>query len=241
MIAVRFACGPVPAPLPMRLGLAMVVLALHGVLIYQLNQARVPPIAEADANPVFVRLIELAPPPTPRVAPEPPPPPPVVLLKPPPKPVLRSKPRPRPVPVPVPEAALLIEPDPAPVVDPVLAEPVAADPTPPPAEQAPVSAAVPSLPAGPREVSALAYARKPQPEYPRLSRRLGEEGSVIVRVEVDERGGARAVNIVRSSGFPRLDQAALEAVRATPFRPYFEDGRAISAVGLITIDFKLEN
>jgi TonB family protein len=48
-----------------------------------------------------------------------------------------------------------------------------------------------------------------QVEYPRLSRLLGEQGSVVVEVAQDQ----NAPHVFSSSGFPRLDQAAVEATK----------------------------
>ena len=62
------------------------------------------------------------------------------------------------------------------------------------------------------------YKRRFQPDYPPTSRRLGEEGSVIVQVLVDPEGKVSDGKIQKSSGFPRLDEAALKhALRAWRF------------------------
>lgn len=56
------------------------------------------------------------------------------------------------------------------------------------------------------------YLNNPAPAYPPLSRRLGEEGQVLVRVQVSADGSVLSVELKKSSGFERLDQAALKAV-----------------------------
>ena len=64
------------------------------------------------------------------------------------------------------------------------------------------------------------YKRRFQPDYPPTSRRLGEEGSVIVQVLVDPEGKVSDGKIQKSSGFPRLDEAALKhALRARRVKP----------------------
>jgi periplasmic protein TonB len=65
-----------------------------------------------------------------------------------------------------------------------------------------------------------------EPEYPPVSRRLGEEGTVILEVLVDPDGRATDAKVVQSSGFPRLDQAAIEGVKTNyRFVPGTVDGK----------------
>lgn len=61
-------------------------------------------------------------------------------------------------------------------------------------------------------VTHAAYLNNPHPAYPRQSKRLGEQGTVLLLVEIDVDGSASQVKIQQSSGHPRLDRAALEAV-----------------------------
>lgn len=96
-------------------------------------------------------------------------------------------------------------------------------------------------PPGPRLVSGVAYVREPAPEFPAASRRLGEQGTVMVKVLIDEQGHAAEVQIHRSSGFNRLDRAASRAVSLALFRPYSINGRAQAAWTIVPIHFKLED
>ncbi|MDH5205924.1 MAG: energy transducer TonB [Hylemonella sp.] len=61
--------------------------------------------------------------------------------------------------------------------------------------------------------SSARYLNNPQPAYPALSQRLGEQGRVVVRVLIGPDGRARQAEILHSSGFPRLDRAALQTVQ----------------------------
>lgn len=61
-------------------------------------------------------------------------------------------------------------------------------------------------------VTHAAYLNNPHPAYPRQSKRLGEQGSVLLLVEIDVDGSASQVKIQQSSGHARLDRAALETV-----------------------------
>ncbi|HEY6645209.1 TonB family protein [Povalibacter sp.] len=93
--------------------------------------------------------------------------------------------------------------------------------------------------ATPRLISSVEYLREPVPRYPPASRKLREQGLVILRVLIDEHGVACSIEIETSSGFSRLDHAAREAVERAAFRPYVEDGSPRRASVLIPIEFSL--
>lgn len=63
------------------------------------------------------------------------------------------------------------------------------------------------------------YLQNPAPVYPALSRRLGEQGKVLVRVLIGADGIAQKAEIKRSSGFDRLDRSALEYVMRCRYVP----------------------
>jgi protein TonB len=91
----------------------------------------------------------------------------------------------------------------------------------------------------PKLVSTVEYVREPSPRYPPQSRRLREQGLVVLRVVIDERGEASSIEIETSSGHARLDDAARDAVLRAAFRPYVEDGEPRRALVLIPIEFAL--
>ena len=84
------------------------------------------------------------------------------------------------------------------------------------------------------------YLRNPAPPYPPLSRRMGEEGKVLLRVSVSPQGTADSVETKTSSGSPRLDEAALKTVRNWKFIPARRGDTAIQSWVLVPIIFKLE-
>jgi protein TonB len=92
-------------------------------------------------------------------------------------------------------------------------------------------------PAAPRIVTEVAYVEAPRPRYPPESRRSGEEGLVVLRVLINELGRAARIEIERSSGHSRLDEAARLAVQRARFRPYVENGVARMALATIPIEF----
>jgi protein TonB len=69
------------------------------------------------------------------------------------------------------------------------------------------------------------FLRKGEPEYPAISKRLGEEGTVVIRVMVGPDGRATQADVVTSSGFPRLDEAAKAFALSQPFNPGELDGQ----------------
>jgi protein TonB len=100
----------------------------------------------------------------------------------------------------------------------------------------------PSPPAGPKPVAAgsLRYRLEPAVEVPRMSRRAGEQGSVVLRVVFDAQGRPKDIQVQRGSGFARLDAQALDAMQAARIVPYLEDGHAIEVVAQATLEYVLE-
>ena len=91
--------------------------------------------------------------------------------------------------------------------------------------------------AAPRVVTDVAYIEAPQPHYPPESRRSGEEGLVVLRVLINEIGAVARIDIERSSGHTRLDDAACQAVKRAKFQPYVENGVPRMALATIPIEF----
>lgn len=86
-----------------------------------------------------------------------------------------------------------------------------------------------------------AYLENPAPQYPKLSRRRGEQGKVTLRVRVRPDGRAEAVEVAHSSGHPRLDDAARETVQSWRFVPARQGETAIESSLLVPIVFKLDD
>jgi len=86
----------------------------------------------------------------------------------------------------------------------------------------------PATVATPKNLSAGEFkklaCRIPAPVYPAKARRLHEEGSVALHVQIDTQGNFSQVRVMQGSGFDELDHAALEAVRAGACQPYQEGG-----------------
>lgn len=95
-------------------------------------------------------------------------------------------------------------------------------------------------PAQPKTLSVgVEYLQPPQPRYPPLSRRMGEEGRAILRVLVNAQGVPERAEIRTSSGIARLDEAAREAVMRAQFRPHIDNGQAVAVFVIVPIRFQL--
>jgi protein TonB len=71
------------------------------------------------------------------------------------------------------------------------------------------------------------YLAEPRMSVPLLSRRLKESGTVVLRIVVDVRGMLKEAVVSKSSGFPRLDEQALQDIRTARFAPQTENGQPI--------------
>ncbi|GAA4866283.1 energy transducer TonB [Luteimonas vadosa] len=96
-----------------------------------------------------------------------------------------------------------------------------------------------SRPAVPADRDAYAVARL-QPSYPPTAFRAGEEGTVIVRVDVDAQGNVTAVDVARRSDSRELDREAVNAVREWTFEPAIRGGKPVASTVQVPIEFKLD-
>lgn len=84
------------------------------------------------------------------------------------------------------------------------------------------------------------YLVNPAPAYPSLSRRFGEQGRVLLRVLVEPDGLPSSVELRTTSGFERLDQSALDAVRRWKFVPAKRGDKPVAAWVVVPILFNLK-
>lgn len=83
------------------------------------------------------------------------------------------------------------------------------------------------------------YLSNPKPDYPEEARRQREQGVVLVNVEVGADGRPDEVSLKRSSGFPMLDEAAVDAVRRWRFDPARAGGLPVSSRVDVPVRFSL--
>jgi len=105
-------------------------------------------------------------------------------------------------------------------------------PTPPP------RAPKPAEPADTGVERGASLVELPSPQYPNYCRKRGQEGTVVLEVEVLADGTAGEIRVVQASRYSRLTTAAVEAARRARFAPALRDGRAV--VSTVTIPFRFE-
>lgn len=112
--------------------------------------------------------------------------------------------------------------------------------TPAPAPLAVVSAPpVPGTGVPKTITTGMEYILPPQTVYPPMSKRMGEQGKVVLRILVGENGKPDQVQVQTSSGFTRLDEAGRQAGLRAIFKPHMEDGRAVSVYVILPLNFQL--
>lgn len=85
-----------------------------------------------------------------------------------------------------------------------------------------------------------AYLNNPPPAYPPVSKRLGEQGRVVVRVLIDDKGWPQQAELQTSSGYSRLDRAAIDAVMSWRYVAGQRGGRAQAMWFNVPITFDLK-
>lgn len=219
-------------------------MGIHGVLWQWKNAApSTPPRMDNRKGQVAVELNLM---PTPSVATPAPTPPASQQLDPAPK---DTEPNPEAKPDPLPDVQEMPQTEPEPDDIPKQeAPPKPKTPAPqpsPPKELKPVPKPVPQAPE--QSVAPIGIEQparptvKTSPVYPRLSRRRGEQGTVIIRLTVTAKGQAENIVIQQSSGYPLLDKAAWKAIRQSTFEPAQRAGKAVTSTLEQTIVFELEN
>ena len=211
-----------------RIGPLGAIVLLHVAFFWALENGLIHQAAQALPKEIIASFI------TPEKVPEPTPP----------------KPQPAP-----PKTVAIVKksitpPRPIPVVNNTPSETAISVPTPPPQppqREEPVVAAAPApapvaAPAQPRTItSGVEYIQPPDVKYPAVSKRMGEEGKSVIRVLINEKGRAERVEVQKSSGSSRLDDAAKQAVMRALFKPYMEDGKALPVFAIVPINFQLSS
>ena len=201
-------------------------------------------ITPPEAPPVLVELMQSQP--TPKTIEQPVAKP--IPVPPRPQPVAAPAPTPQPQPQPIPsKVSTPTEVAQATPVAPVSAPTAPTPPAPtrveaPPAPAPPLPAPVVTAPSKTDVSIPASYSASNQkPIYPNMSKRLGEQGTVVLRVLVKADGSAGEVEVKSSSNYPRLDQAAIDAVKTWRFNPAKIDGKATDEWYQVPIPFKLQS
>lgn len=227
----RFAPPPGSAPAHRRVGVVLAIALGHVALLWTISKLDVLQISWQEVTPLMVALIQSETPPLPTPAPALPVPAartlPVAPLITPPAVVVA-------VPVALVEPAIVTDPLPTSPEPAVVAQALAIAPPQPPA--------APPAPVPPKLVPATSvrYLVPPAIEVPLASRRLGESGTVLLRVLVDVKGLPRQVSVHRSSGFARLDEQALAAMRQARFQPQTDNGIAVEWLVIAPLQYEID-
>lgn len=201
------------------------------------------PQPETVPEPQPEKTVEPEPVPDPEPIPEPEPEP-ETVPEPDPEPVPLPEPVPQPEPQPEPKPAPKPAPLPKPesVPAPVPASPVAAvDGGTPAPSSSQAATLVPGGSAAGQIVAQPSLDRPIKPVYPIGARRRGEEGTVVLDVDVSASGRAEEVRLVSSSGFEDIDRAARRAAQQARFKPGRRDGRAVASSARLTLIFRLRD
>lgn len=232
-------------PAAKRLAPLALVIVLHIGFFHALQSGLIRPPSTSVPREVLVRFITPEPtttpepiqPPTPKRAPPKTLP---AVKKAPPKPAIKPVPAPPPKPAPVEQAVTAPETVPQPLQRSLPAQAATTTETPPPGSQ-PTAPASSGAATPPKTISSgVEYLQPPQPEYPLLSRRRGEEGKVVLRALINLKGRPEQVEIQTSSGSVRLDEAARQAVARAVFKPHLEDGKPVMVYAIVPIKFQLD-
>ena len=229
-----------PARLSRNALIALAVVALHIGLLWALQSGLLLRTVQLIVPvEVLAELIEL---PTPK--PEPVLParsvPPVRPAAP--APSMQKKPVSQPLPQPQAQPLAIADPTPSPNAPTGSIAPSPAT-LPAPVAQAPAVPAAPAAPSAPAvqlPSSNADYLQNPKPAYPALSKRLGEQGKVVVRVLIGADGIPKNAEFYQRSGFERLDQAALNTVLKWRYVPGKRAGVAEDMWFNVPINFVLE-
>lgn len=103
------------------------------------------------------------------------------------------------------------------------------------------AALAPALPPALPPAWGLPGLANPAPAYPWRARQNGEQGRVILRVSVDSGGRPTAVAVARTSGYGRLDRAAVAAIRQWRFAPARAGGRDVAGTVEVPVTFRLSD
>jgi TonB family protein len=82
---------------------------------------------------------------------------------------------------------------------------------------------------------------KISPDYPPISRQLGEQGSAVFLLGIAEDGTVTSAVLEKSSGFKRLDEAARSTLLQARFQPAVESGAPLPSIKRYTVDFRLQD
>ncbi len=103
--------------------------------------------------------------------------------------------------------------------------------------EAPKKTATPTRPSD-RDAALIS---QPRPTYPPEAYRAREEGTVVVKAQIDELGNASDVSVITRSGSRALDRAAMNEVRKWKFRPAIKNGKTVASSIQVPVDYRMDD
>jgi protein TonB len=194
-------------------------LAFHAVILFWLK----PPVPKPPKilNETYVDVTLTTPPPQPEPKP--------IVVPPPPKPVVvPPKPEEKPQPLPPPKQEMTI-PEPKPEPPPPAPKPVV---VPPPQPKPPTEEYVP--------VTQPTFAMQATHIYPPEAARRHQQGTVVLMLYINGNGTLDKIEILKSSGFPLLDAAAIKEMRQSKFQPAMDGAIPIRSRAQASVTYRLE-
>ncbi|HEX3890542.1 MAG TPA: energy transducer TonB [Verrucomicrobiae bacterium] len=196
-----------------------VALAFHAVVLFCLKPPATKPPKIFNETYVDVTL----------TTPPPPQPEPKPIVVPPPKPVvLPPKPEEKPQPMPPPKPEMTI-PEPKPEPPPPVPKPVAVPPLQP---KPPTEEYVP--------VTQPTFVKQAEHIYPSEAARRHQQGVVVLMLYINGSGALDKIEIVKSSGYPLLDAAAIREMKLSKFEPAMDGAIPIRSRAQASVTYRLE-
>ena len=195
-----------------------IALAIHAAILFWLK----PPAPKPPKilNETYVE-VALTAPPSPQL--EPPKPSPSVI-----QPLMAPKPEEKPPPPPEPKPEMTI-PEPKPVPPPPVVQPVIVPPLqtkPPSTDYVPVTQPT--------------FALQAPHKYPPEAARRRQQGVVVLLLYINGSGTLDRLEIVKSSGYPLLDEGAIREMKSSRFQPALDGAIPIRSRAEVTVTFRLE-
>jgi protein TonB len=191
-----------------------IALAFHATVLFYLKPPAPKPPKIFNETYVDVTLTQ---------PPEPEPPKPIVVPQPP-----QPKPEEKPQPPPPTKPEMTI-PEPKPEPPPPAPKPVV---IPPPQPKPPMEEYVP--------VTQPTFAKQSEHIYPPEAARRHQQGTVVLMLYINGNGTLDKVEIVKSSGFPLLDAAAIKEMKQSKFEPAMDGAIPIRSRAQASVTYRLE-
>ena len=77
------------------------------------------------------------------------------------------------------------------------------------------------------------------PEYPFVSKKRGEEGTALLRLQIDDKGNLVKADVINATN-AAFAQAALSAMKKSTFKPAHKNGQPVPVRAILPVRFRLD-